>query len=57
MVEVDEGLVVYLHARPHDGQANEALVKMLAKYFGVPKTRLKIVGGLRSREKIIEVLD
>lgn len=47
-------LVVYLRAKPHDGEANAALIKLLAKYFKVPKTSIKIIHGDKSRVKTIE---
>lgn len=48
-------LVVYLHARPHDGEANSALIAALAKHFKIPKTSIKILRGAHSRQKIIEI--
>ena len=45
---------VYLRAKPHDGEANIALIKILAKHFGVPKTSISIVRGAKSRNKTIE---
>ncbi len=47
-------LTVYLRAKPHDGEANTALVKVLAKHFKVPKTSIKIIQGAKSRHKIVE---
>ena len=47
-------LTVYLRAKPHDGEANTALIKMLSKYFGIPKTSIKITHGHKSRIKTIE---
>lgn len=47
-------LTVYLRAKPHDGEANTALIKLLSKYFGVPKTTIKISHGLKSHHKTIE---
>ena len=52
-VSADE-LTVYLRAKPHDGEANEALVKILAKHFGVPKTSITITRGGHSRNKTVE---
>lgn len=52
-VSADE-LTVHLRAKPHDGEANEALVKILAKHFGVPKTSIEIIRGHKSRTKTIE---
>ena len=48
-------LTVYLRAKPHDGEANTALIKLLAKHFKVPKTSIKIIHGAKSHNKIIEL--
>ena len=48
-------LTVYLRVKPHDGEANTALIKLLSKYFGVPKTSIRIVCGAHSRTKMIEI--
>ena len=55
MQESEDVLVVYLHARPHDGEANKSLIAVLAKHFGVPKSSVKIVLGQKSRTKIVEI--
>jgi hypothetical protein len=47
--------MVYLRAKPHDGEANEALIKLLAKHFNVPKTSITISRGAHSRVKTIEL--
>lgn len=47
-------LTVYLRAKPHDGAANDALIKLLSNYFKIPKTTLKISRGSHSRTKLIE---
>lgn len=38
-----------------DGKANQALVKLVAQYFNVPKTHVNIVRGATSRRKTIEI--
>lgn len=50
----DDEYTVYLRAKPHDGEANTALLKILSKHFDVPKTSIKIVRGQKSRIKTIE---
>ena len=45
---------VYLRAKPHDGEANTALIKLLAKHFDVPKTSIIITRGAKSHVKQIE---
>ena len=54
VVTGEHGITVYLRAKPHDGEANMALTKILAKHFDVPKTSIKITHGTHSRTKIIE---
>ena len=55
IIEANTGeLIIYLRAKPHDGEANEALVKLLSKHFNIPKTSIKITRGLKSRNKTVE---
>jgi len=53
----DDVLVVRLTSPPVEGAANNALLKLLAKELGIAKGRLEIVGGQRSRSKIVEIDD
>ena len=46
---------VSVHAAPHDGEANLALIEQLADYFSVRKSTIKIVRGLFSRKKVLEI--
>ncbi len=50
---VDGQLKVRLTAAPVDGSANEALIKLLAGHFRIPKSSIVIVSGLRSRHKLV----
>lgn len=42
-------------APPVGGQANAALVKLLAKRLGVPKSRISVVRGETARDKVVRV--
>lgn len=42
-------------AAPVDGDANAAVEKLLAKWLGVPKTTVEVVGGESSRLKTVKV--
>jgi len=37
------------------GRANAELIRVLAKKFGVPTSKVRIVRGLKDRNKVIEV--
>jgi uncharacterized protein YggU (UPF0235/DUF167 family) len=57
LVEVhdDSSLTVFLQQRAVDGAANEGLVELLSKHFGVSKSRVTIEAGFTSRIKRVEV--
>jgi hypothetical protein len=44
-----------LSAPPVDGKANEACIAFLAELAGVAKSRVRIVMGLTSRMKVVEI--
>lgn len=48
-------LKVRVRARPVEGEANEALIKVLAKALGVPKSAVAIQRGGQSRTKMVEI--
>src|SRR4030042_2198371 len=48
-----DGIKVRVTAAPVEGRANEALLRFLAKEFGVTPSSIEIVRGHRSREKIL----
>ena len=47
----------WVPAPPVDGAANEALIKLVAKHFGVAPGRVRIVRGQTSRTKTVEILE
>jgi uncharacterized protein (TIGR00251 family) len=50
----DGTLKVKLTAAPVDGKANEALIGLLAEYFQVTKSKIKLVAGATSKNKVVE---
>jgi uncharacterized protein (TIGR00251 family) len=46
---------VRLTAPPVDEKANRMLIKLLAKYFAVAPSLVRVVSGEKSRLKIVEV--
>ncbi|HEV8725470.1 MAG TPA: DUF167 domain-containing protein [Candidatus Binatia bacterium] len=46
---------VTVHAPAEDGKANRALIELLARYFCVPKSAIRIVRGQFARKKLIEI--
>ena len=52
--QADGRYVAFLTARAHDGEANKALVELVAKTFRTPKTSIAITSGAKSRQKTLE---
>ena len=48
-------LVVKVKEPPKEGKANKAVIKVLAKHFGVPQNSVHIESGLRGKNKLIEI--
>ena len=53
---LDEGvLAVKVRAKPQDGAANEAVRKLLAAAYGVAPSRVELLRGATSREKLFRI--
>lgn len=48
-------LRVQVTAVPEDGKANAAVVKLLSKALGLPKSRLTLIRGETARDKVFRV--
>jgi uncharacterized protein (TIGR00251 family) len=46
---------VSVNAPPREGQANEAVIEALAKFFGVRKAAVRIVLGASGKKKVVEI--
>lgn len=47
---------VYVTVAPEQGKANKKMIELLAEYFDVAKSQIRIVKGETSRNKIVEIL-
>ena len=48
-------LLVQVTAPPLQGRANDAVCRLLAKALGIGTSRVSIVGGERSRDKLVRI--
>lgn len=48
-------LRVRVAAPPVDGAANEALCRLLAREFGVPRGAVRVASGATGRSKVVEI--
>jgi uncharacterized protein (TIGR00251 family) len=51
----DGRLIVRVTAPPVDSAANDAVIELLARHYGVPKRAVRIVSGERARNKTVEI--
>lgn len=55
--KIDEThFIVSVKEVPEKGKANEGVRRMLAEYFGVPKSSVNILAGHTARNKIVQVV-
>ena len=54
-VNEDGSLTVYTKAPAVEGRANTDAASLLARHFGVAKSRVKLVHGAASKQKIFEI--
>jgi uncharacterized protein (TIGR00251 family) len=53
--ERNGAIVVRVTAPPVDGRANDALCRLIAKVAGVAPSRVQVVRGHTSRDKVVRV--
>ncbi len=46
---------VFVKQPPVNGKANQAIINILAEYFKASPSRVKIISGHKSKQKIIEI--
>jgi len=51
----DRDFKIKVKALPEKGEANKEVVEIVADYFNIPKSHVKIIRGHTTRRKIIEI--
>lgn len=51
----DGTIKISLTAPPIEGRANQALIEFLSQHFRAAKSQIKIIRGLKSKNKVIEI--
>ena len=50
-----DSFIVKVKEPAKEGKANQAVVKLLAEHFNIPKSQVRILSGFGSSNKVIEV--
>ncbi len=54
--EIDKDIIkIRLKSQPHDGLANRELLEILSDFLNMPKSKIEIIKGLTSKNKIIKI--
>ena len=51
----NDSLRVKISSPPVDGKANKAIIKFFSKFLNIPKSKIKIEKGDKSRDKLIAI--
>jgi len=46
---------VWVKEPAKEGRANEAAMKLISRYFKVPKSSISIKKGMKSRDKVVDI--
>jgi uncharacterized protein (TIGR00251 family) len=52
-----DSFIVKVKEPPKEGKANQAVIKLLAEHFSVPQSRVSILSGFRSKNKVVEIAE
>ena len=56
VIENDDGsLTIYTKSPAIENRANKEAIELLAKHFNVPKSRVKLIKGETSRQKVFAI--
>lgn len=52
----ENNYLVWVKEKPVEDKANKAAIKILAGYFNISQSRINLLKGKASREKVFEIL-
>lgn len=53
----DKEFIVRVTASAQNGKANTALINLLSEYFDLPKSRITVIRGHKTKKKLIDILE
>ena len=53
----NNALKIAIAAPPVEGKANKKCISFLAKYFDIAKSKIEIISGINSKDKLIKIND
>ncbi len=53
--KAEDSFEIYVRAKPERGLANKAVIKVLSTYLKIPAGKIRLIKGVKSKNKILEV--
>lgn len=57
VLEKEELWIISVKEPPIKGRANEAIIGLLAKYFDISKSKIRLISGVTSKRKVFEITE
>ncbi len=51
----DKEYILWVRSPAQEGKANDAVIKLLSAFFDLPKSRISIIRGHKTRNKIVAI--
>lgn len=51
----DQEFIVRVNVPPVEGKANKRITELLSEYFDVPKSKVSLASGEKSKKKVFEI--
>lgn len=51
----ERDFIIRVKEKPQEGKANQAVIRVLAEFFGVAKSGVTLLKGQTAREKVFEI--
>lgn len=55
--KAEDSFEVFVRAKPVEGKANDALLDLLSEYLKIPRSKVRLVRGAMSHNKIVERIE
>lgn len=55
IVIIDDTVLIKVRAKAHDGEANDAVLAMLAAALDLPKSKVQLLRGATGRSKLVQI--
>jgi uncharacterized protein YggU (UPF0235/DUF167 family) len=52
----EDSFEIFVRAKPVDGKANDAVLELLSDHLNIPRSKIRLLRGADSRNKLLETI-